>query len=217
MLSNVFESEKLQEDVDLFELNEDECKPLIINDLCADDLTLFCKTFQECIDIEDISLWYWTILKVMRIMVDFKLRLKGIDSKKDIDLELRILFPNEEEYKVVNDLKIHITNICKDKRTNVLSIFGAISSLNDFCKKLNFEQIIKDDDISKVKDKLKNQMDKEVIKNPKPKNLFFRILKSGHDVVFADKLDTSKRAYIMHTRYQITDSLTSFTLQKDND
>lgn len=216
MLSNVFDSEKNQKCIDLFELNRVGCSLILMKNFYLDDVRLFQSTFSECKNIDDISLWYWMILKIMRIILDLKLRFKGIDSWANPGKEIKILFKGENLVKV-QDINKKITAVCKSKNSKIEDIFMAVDKLNCFCEITGFDPIINCGDLEKIKDLFKNITELKVKQNPTAKNLLFKILKSGHIIMFAGKSSDSEKAYIMHTRYQITNSLTSFSTQKDID
>lgn len=216
MLSNLYIDKNFKEITTLLNLNPDNCSEIDLDLIAKDDILLFKDSIYRSETIDDISLWYWMIIKIARLFLDIKIKTLGVLSfenpKEDL---LKVFREDSPEFKESKKLMDLIKKISNSPSIEVKEIKLGLKYLNNFLELLNFKVIFDQNEIDSIFPKNKYKDEDKVVESPVAKDFHFKILKEAHSIIFDENVDINIKNYIRHPRHQITQSLIAFAAQKD--
>ena len=213
MISNIFRDSALYKQTQLLELNPKECKEISLDIIAKNDIILLKNAIINSDNINDITLWYWLLEKVLRYFVDIKLSVLGKVSFDDFGKDIEKIFGGDqlEEAKQCHNI---VQKTSKSNNSTIDDILKALNNVNKFMDFLKFPRIIDQSEIDYIGEKFPRTA--KVLSNPKAKNFEFQILLEGFNLHFdTSKEKTFLRSYMNHPRHQITHSLVAFATQQD--
>lgn len=213
MVSNIFRDSTLYEQTQLLELNPKKCREISLDIIAKDDIILLKNAIINSENINDITLWYWLLEKVLRYFVDIKLSVLGKVSFDDFGKDIEKIFSEDklEEAKQCHNI---VQKTSKSNNSTIDDILEALNNINKFMELLKFSPIIDQSEIDYIGEKFSKT--EKVLSNPKAKNFEFQILLEGFNLHFdTSKEKTFLRSYMNHPRHQITHSLVAFATQQD--
>ncbi|WP_339031070.1 hypothetical protein [Spiroplasma endosymbiont of Cantharis nigra] len=218
MISNLHENKDERDQTTLLYLHPNECIKLNLNNISHDDLLLFIKSFKEIKDLNDLSIWRWIILKIYRTLLNIKTSLIALNSHKDPNCDIQIIF-SEDEINKNRALEINssINNWSYKKVVKVEIVKKNLEELIEFSNLLNLPIKLSEDEIEKVFSEFNMKDNTLTFEKMIPKDFDFTILYEGYKIIFEAK-KTNKiqlKNYILHPKNQITSSLTSLYTQRD--
>jgi hypothetical protein len=212
MLSNVYrKKEELFDKIMLLELKPDCCTEVPLETIAKDDIVLFRDAIKSSDTIDDVSIWYWLMEKIVRYFISVKLSLLSQVSFDEVKDDLIKLGDISSEAIRLNRI---ITRASKSTNATISEIIEALRSLNSFVELLGFPNVVDEKQILTLLNKFNPEL--KTIINPKPKNIEYEILNERYKIVLnIEKSNAVLKDYIMHPRHQITESLVAFEAQKD--
>ena len=213
MVSNIFRDSTLYEQTQLLELNPKKCREISLDIIAKDDIILLKNAIINSENINDITLWYWLLEKVLRYFVDIKLSVLGKVSFDDFGKDIEKIFSEDklEEAKQCHNI---VQKTSKSNNSTIDDILEALNNINKFMELLKFSPIIDQSEIDYIGEKFSKT--EKVLSNPKAENFEFQILLEGFNLHFdTSKEKTFLRSYMNHPRHQITHSLVAFATQQD--
>ena len=204
-LSNLFNTELLEENVTLYHLYGDSIVEIDPNVLNYDDLTLYKKAIKEIKNIEEFSILATINIRMYRYFLDHHLRILGIPSTGNPSDEIKLLNLEDIDKMKLNSLNVYIENRCKDTNAINSDLYETFVKLNEFVKMLGYPLFINDEELIRLQSFSNNQKRE---KNYSGDNILFNILLWVHHATLYDseKYRDIKR-YICHPRHQLTSSI----------
>ena len=206
-LSNDFESEDMRKKTEVFRLGTKSMSKVDLDIFRTDDITLFKTALTDLRGEQDVYLLSNLILKVFRIMIDLRLRFRGIMTDK---VGVSLLELDISKQKELNDYHTYFCKYFKNDKTRENDILmEGFRYLKEAAQVIGFGELISEDDMSRIEFIINNHIKDTNIDSP-----CFDILLQL-DNFFRSANNDSLRNYIEHPKNTFTKNMVTLSLNND--
>ncbi len=207
-LSNIFHNDVVYPLTAFYRMNSDEVREYDMDVLRLDDIALFKKCF-DMIDSEDRLLILSGIApKILRHMLDFKIRLKGLMFNDKPVEDIESLDLNEEDNECLRNVNKNINKWSKKlSKYNSKKALEIIEQFQLGITILGFGEYLTQSDIDNVRGYVGT---KNIQDDLSGGDIYFDMIDAVNDVLYRGDLP-ELRDYISHPRQQITKQITSLS------
>ena len=202
-LSNVFEDEKMKNITEIFKINGSGIKPIPLDLLKTDDITLFHMALDTISTLEELAILNSIINKIFRIILDLRLRFYGISITDGIGINLLPITDLKKE--TIKEASNHIMKTSRNQKALATDILASLKYLRDICNILGILNFIDDSKIANVEKVINNNLSGD------SKNIVFEIIETVSNFL-KTSINDDLRNYVEHTRNSYTRNLIGLDL-----